>query len=415
MAVNRIVPFEDFIREVRAARHETLAAADEARVASVGAFEAMKRHVLNLYEGVEVRSSFEDDSGNVIDCIPIEQQPALRGRKLAEAPPDLPVAASEQSDASGDVAEPVRGQLTRGARDRFGNEQSCPKGCVPIMRVTLEMLSRFETLQDFFRKAPGGGSSPTEDLTAMNTQTVGHRYAYGMQTVNNLGGQSFLNLWEPTVGSSQTFSLSQQWYQDGSGSSLQTAEVGWQVYPGLYGDQRSHLFIYWTADGYQTTGCYNLTCTAFVQTNPGWVIGGGFTNLSTPGGAQYELEMSFYLTGGNWWLFLGGNSSADAVGYYPGTLYGTGPMATAAAIIIYGGETTSAATYPPMGSGQFANAGYQQACYQKNILYFPTGGGTQTPNLTLGQATPACYTAMTQSLVAPWNYTLWFGGPGGTC
>jgi hypothetical protein len=52
----------------------------------------------------------------------------------------------------------------------------------------------------------------------------------------------------------------------GNGSTLQTAEVGWQVYPQKYGNSYPTLFIYWTADGYNRTGCYNLDCSAFIQT-----------------------------------------------------------------------------------------------------------------------------------------------------
>jgi hypothetical protein len=96
--------------------------------------------------------------------------------------------------------------------------------------------------------------------------------------VDNLGGNSTLNYWNPPVNESEgeAFSLSQQWYVGGTGTTLpglQTAEVGWQNYPAHYGDNNSHLFIYWTADGYKTTGCYNLDCVGFVQTDPNWVLG----------------------------------------------------------------------------------------------------------------------------------------------
>src|SRR5207249_7804207 len=59
-----------------------------------------------------------------------------------------------------------------------------------------------------------------------------HRYAHAYQNVNNYGGASWLNLWDPTPTNHQ-FSLSQQWYV--GGSPVQTIEGGWQVYPDLYG------------------------------------------------------------------------------------------------------------------------------------------------------------------------------------
>ena len=103
---------------------------------------------------------------------------------------------------------------------------------------------------------------------------------------------------------------------------MQTAEVGWQVYPQMYGNTKPVFFIYWTADDYKSLGCYNLTCPAFVQTNRNWAIGGALSPWSTAGGAQKEIEVSFFLTGGNWWLYIGGGAAANAIGYYPTSLQG---------------------------------------------------------------------------------------------
>jgi hypothetical protein len=85
-----------------------------------------------------------------------------------------------------------------------------------------------------------------------------HHYAFTAHFVNNLGGNSNLNLWNDYVNNNvgQQMSLSQQWYA--GGSPTQTAEVGWQAQPSVWGTYNSVLFIYWTADGYDNTGCYNL-------------------------------------------------------------------------------------------------------------------------------------------------------------
>src|SRR5262249_16764445 len=118
------------------------------------------------------------------------------------------------------------------------------------------------------------------------TVAATHRWAHAAQNVNNLGGHSYLNVWDPPIRADPIFSLSQHWYVGGSGAGLQTAEVGWQVYPQMYGNTRPVFFIYWTADDYQTTGCYNLSCSAFVQTNNAWPIGGALSSWSTSGGQQ---------------------------------------------------------------------------------------------------------------------------------
>jgi hypothetical protein len=297
---------------------------------------------------------------------------------------------------------------------------ACPTGTIPMRRLTLEQLGHYETLQDFFRKVPPAlaalerpGVRPT--APDPNDESKNHRYAYTRQTVDNIGGHSFLNVWQPTVTTpDQRMSLSQEWYTGGTGASTQTAEVGWQVLPDKYGHSQPVLFIYWTPDNY-TSGNYNLDNPAFVQTNPAWAIGGALGPVSTDGGQQYELEITYYLSGGNWWLYLGGTTAADAVGYYPTSLYNGGQMASNAQVITYGGETVCHAVgWGDMGSGQLASAGWQHAAYQRDIYYFPTGGGSAWANLSSQEPSPACYTVNLASAPDPWNVYFFFGGPGGT-
>jgi hypothetical protein len=175
------------------------------------------------------------------------------------------------------------------------------------------------------------------------------------------------------------------------------------------------FFIYWTADAYQHTGCYNLTCTAFVQTSSSWTIGGAISPpWSTSGGAQYELQIAYFLSGGKWWLYVNGTSGSNAIGYYPVSLYNGGAMATGASEIDYGGEVVGTTSWPPMGSGAFANAGYGKACYQRQIQYYPVGGGIVDASLTGSQPSPKCYTVEVHKFNPPWSETIFFGGPGGT-
>jgi hypothetical protein len=195
---------------------------------------------------------------------------------------------------------------------------------------------------------------------------------------------------------------------------LQTAEVGWQVYPQMYGNTKPVLFIYWTADAYQSTGCYNLTCSAFVQTNNAWPLGGAFSSWSTAGGKQYEIELAYFLSDGRWWLYINGEVGTDAIGYYPVSIYRNGALASGASGIDYGGEVVGSTSWPPMGSGAFANTGWQHAAYQKDIRYYLPGGGTTNASLVGSAASPQCYTETFDGYNPPWNATLFFGGPGGS-
>jgi Neprosin len=413
-----------FVDSLKSAEHAKYAARAASQVAHEGAFAEMKDHILGLYEGVEAPHSFMDETGGVFDCIPIDQQPALRGSKEpAPTAPDLPPLQAEplpRTAAAGAEKDERQDTLTEsplrpGRKDIHGNAMLCPEGTIPMRRVTLEDMTRFPTLRAFMQKGPGGAGRPPRAAEPPTVPPT-HRWAHAYQNVNNGGGHSFLNLWRPSIGANQIFSLSQHWYVGGSGANLQTIECGWQVYPAMYGDAQPHLFTYYTADDYATTGCYNLTCGAFVQTSasfaPGMVVG----PISVTGGPQYRMELAYWHTGGRWWLYYNGTAGSNAIGYYPDTLYGGGALAAHATEIDYGGETVGTTSFPPMGSGAFANQGWQKAAYQRTIGYWPPLGGAMiNANLTPSASWPGCYTAQVTLYAAPWYETLWFGGPGGSC
>jgi Neprosin len=380
--------FSEFVASLTTTKREDYAAKPSTKVASDAAFAEIKRHLIKRYEDVTVTHSFADENGQIFDCIPVRQQPSLKGTDttVAEAP-DLPT-----PQTHGD-ASPVQPPLRSDRTDMHGNAMCCPPGTIPVRRITIEEMTRFESLNAFFLKSP---------LEAV------HKYAHASQTVDNLGGSSAINVWDPAVGS-QTFSLSQQWYV--AGSPVQTVETGWQVYPAHYGKTKPVLFIYWTPDGYRTggPGCYNLDGPGFVQTGNSWHLGGALSPISVAGGEQYEVTIAYYLSQGKWWLYVGG----DALGYYPTTLFGSGPMASHATYIDFGGETVDKTAWPPMGSGAFASAGFRQAAYQRAIEYFPINGGSQSAQLAMAQPSPNCYTIDLQSGQAPWSEYFYFGGPGG--
>jgi neprosin-like protein len=414
-----IPPFKAFIDGVSKAKHADYAATPMAKVAHEDAFTEMQAHILKLYDKTEVQHSFVDENGSIFDCIPIEQQPSLKGTSgpIPKAP-DLPKhepAPSGPRDEKKDVL--IATPMGPDRKDRHGNLMHCPEGTIPMRRITLENMVRFGTLKDFFRKGPGEVrppiSSPSGGIAPGVPAT--HRWAHAYQNVNNGGGHSFLNIWDPAIGANQVFSLSQHWYVGGSGAGLQTAECGWQVYPQMYGNTKPVFFIYYTADDYNTTGCYNLTCNAFVHTAGSFTPGMAFNAWSVTGGSQYIVELAYWHTGGRWWLYVNGTSGSNAIGYYPDSVYKGGALTQHATEIDYGGETVGTTTFPPMGSGAFANAGWQKAAYQHTLQYYPPAGGTVTAKLTAVQSWPKCYTAVVAMSGDPWYETLWFGGPGGAC
>lgn len=150
--------FDEFIRSVRSATYEKFTLTSGRQVESERAFEQMRQHILDLYEGVTVSHSYVDPDGAVFDCVPVAQQPSARDTdNIATPPPGPPpshasAAASEQPDQSG-LANVHQ-------RDNFGNDLSCPSGTIPMRRLTLEDLARFATLKEFFQKGPGTKQAP---------------------------------------------------------------------------------------------------------------------------------------------------------------------------------------------------------------------------------------------------------------
>src|SRR4051812_938120 len=341
------VPFDRFVGGLAAARPE---AYPGRAAAATGTFGETPPYLLARYQGGTSTHGYVL-GGQTFDCTRVDQQPGLRGQgpRAAAAPPPAPPPGP---------ANP--GDVPSGNASAGDGGPSCEEGTVPVRRLTLDELTRFPTLRQFFQKGPGQAGRPRAANEADQPPVVaGHRYAHAFQFVKNYGGYSLLNVWRPFVNTnlSQIFSLSQQWYAGGSGGGLQTAEVGWQVYPHKYGSENPVLFIYWTADDYHNTGCYNLDCKAFVQTNRGVRIGAPVGRYSVAGGKQAELGVGYYYHGGNWWLAVG----SGWVGYYPGRLYGNGQLSRYAQVIDFGGETVGLGDWPPMGSGRFAAAGYRRA------------------------------------------------------
>ena len=416
------VPFDQFLATVKAASFSQW---KHGAVDNEPSFNQMKAHILDMYSGVgSVAHSFLLD-GRYADCIDINKQPSLAGRPLATAPVaplnEPPVSPGGPTGSGTPAVSP----LTQNLKDPFGNDISCPDGTIPFARLTLERITTYPTLAAFFAKSTNGAGQAlsargVEELESRGPSAQPHLYAYGFQQITNYGGHSWLNLWSP-VGD---FSISQQWYVGGSGTSLQTAEGGWIVYPQHFSTQ-AVLFIFWTPDAY-STGCYNLECKAFVQNNNNWYLGGTFDQYSVTGGGQRGFDLQWKLYQGNWWLYLrGAGATYDTVGYYPGSIYNGGQLTKNAEIIEYGGEVTrftTADVWPQMGSGMFPSKGYAQAAFQNTIYYNPRdendGVGVWSDLTKVDVGSHSCWDInITESdQGGGWGTFFFFGGPGGsTC
>lgn len=407
------IPFAEFVEQVQRAEYEDY---KYSKVENEEAFEEMRKHILYMYDCVDTSAtvtSFVQEQGYA-DCIKVTEQPSYCHFGLKEVPKP-PLNSSHPTKSRNCVPGVFRdtdSPLKLGLKDRFGNSMSCPEGSIPMARLTLEKLTQFPNLRSFFAKRiPKKGRE--------TTYSAAHKYAHASQQVSNFGGNSWLNVWNPETPSSD-MSLSQHWYWGGPFETLehQTVEGGWQVQPAYFNTGNAVLFIYWTADNYANSGCYDLTCDGFIQINNHWNFGSGFNHYSTAGGTQWGFEMQWKLYQDNWWLFLRGPGDYEAVGYYPTSIYNRGQLSRSAEGIDYGGETASPGAYPQMGSGQFSKFGWMQAAFHNQIFWIPQNendGYGIWANLTAEQPSPSCYTAdITEwDSGGDWGTYFYFGGPGG--
>lgn len=418
-----IRPLAEEIQRLDETTFATVRGSSSAKVVDESSLAEMRAHVLSLYQGVEAQHSFLDEAGQVFDCIPVEQQPSLRGKQPARAGSSDIAARLEEWAKATQKPERASILLREDQKDALGNAMWCPAGLIPMRRVRLEDIARFASLADFLQKCPGGGRHPGSK--AADTDASIHQYAHGYQAAIGGGGCSSLNVWQPTVDPvHQHFSLSQQWWSAGTGASLQTIEVGWQVFPAKYGTQSPVVFIYWTPNDYATggPGCYNLDGPGFVQTDNRLALGKAVpTAISVRGGTQYEIALG-YIWDPNvsgWHLMYWYGTQMYYIGYYPFSLFGTGTLSRQMERIDFGGEIAIPNTpgfsmpSPPMGSGEFAATGLAQAAYQSDITYYPFNGGAwggeQTANLTLDERFSRCFT-----ITQPMPGFIFFGGPGGS-
>ena len=172
--------FSDFMNSVTSAKHEHYTEKKGNIVANEVEFNDMKEYLTKLYQGVEVLHSFMDENGSIFDCIPLEHQPSVResGRGLSKVP-DLPAIKGKSGSKEIMAANHAESLLSPNRKDKFGNAMSSPDGAIPLHRITLEMLTRFETLQHFFQKSPVGSARPPSEAAASNAQL--HRWAHALQ------------------------------------------------------------------------------------------------------------------------------------------------------------------------------------------------------------------------------------------
>jgi hypothetical protein len=243
-----------------------------------------------------------------VDCVPIQGQvaahhPSLKDHTILQSP-------SESSSHQPGLSSSSELQIPQlFAREHGG----CPEGSIPVQRT-----SDPNHVRPLLKKA----RIPISDSEAED----GRPHEYAVSTLpyapnSYSAARSILSVNGPALGDPNLdiFSLSQVRLVDGACNgdclNFSTIEVGWQTFPSLHPYDRAlapHLFIIWTSDNYNQTGCYNLECPGFVQVNPRWVLGGAMQSYTTlaqnaPRESEVAIEVRYVPIQSVWWLYLRAN------------------------------------------------------------------------------------------------------------
>ncbi|EXB93580.1 hypothetical protein L484_014572 [Morus notabilis] len=350
-------------------------------------FHPISREIFNticekVSENIRVERNISirySPDGDIIDCVLTHLQPAfdhpeLKGKKPLD-PPERPKSSNETKDR---VAETFQLWTESG--------ESCPDGTIPIRRTTENDILRASSIGRFARK-------PRRHVRRDSTGS-GHEHAVVFVNGDQYyGAKASINVWTPRVTDQYEFSLSQIWVISGSfGNDLNTIE----------------------ADAYQATGCYNLLCSGFVQTNNKIAIGAAISPRSSYNGRQFDIGLMVWKDPkhGHWWLEFG---NGLLVGYWPAFLFSH--LRSHASMIQFGGEIVNSRssgyhTSTQMGSGHFAEEGFGKASYFRNLQVVDWDNNLlPLTNLHLLADHPNCYD-IKQGRNGVWGTYFYYGGPG---
>lgn len=353
---------------------------------------------------------FQNEHGDSILCVLYADQISLRG--------------SEQRSV--ETRDERKTKLAQNFSSS-GVENGCPLDTVPILETQRDDVERAGSVRRFINREKKIKGHLFTNQTARILDSVGgvvHEHAVMSFKPNGPVHQvsAGLNVWKPNVDvdGSGIFSVAQIWVVNESGA-LETIEVGWMVDPTFSnGDTRPRFFTYWTADGYQKTGCKNQECRGFViaPRAPNY-LGLPISPVSTYNGNQQQISLKILKEnpggkGVRWSLYIG----TQLNGWWPASLF-KHLNSDAADRVDFGGEVAyilgkpgSAMSKTEMGSGHFAREDYGRSAHVRDIKLANDKGAIVNALVNAVASKPKCYdlSAISEQRLGKHFY---FGGPGG--
>nr|XP_027189427.1 uncharacterized protein LOC101489305 [Cicer arietinum] len=244
---------------------------------------------------------------------------------------------------------------------------SCPEGTIPIRRIGKRELLKAHSIDEYGRKKPSFSNRQVlnqniDSFVQLRNHSfdiyVNQKAILFADGYRYLGGKGDIKVCSPNVEKDDEYSTSQVSLLNGAYNDFECVESGWAVNPSVYGDRKTRLFVYWTADGSKKTGCFDLTCPGFIQTNNEIALGAAIYPISIPGGLPYKITIYIYkdpITN-NWWVQYGEKTN---IGYWPPELFRA--ICYNAESVEWGGEVYSTTvgntphTKTQMGNGQFSS------------------------------------------------------------
>ncbi|XP_024008104.1 uncharacterized protein LOC18994581 [Eutrema salsugineum] len=322
--------------------------------------------------------------GNIddFDCLDIYNQPAFQH----------PLLKHHKIQENFDSDEKIDRNLFSGT-----NYQICPKGTVPILRQKNGTESLHLDTVDY----------PGQHFATIETILDGSIYR---------GAEALISLHNVTVRDNQ-YSKSQIWLENGPRNQLNSIQVGWAVHPRLYGDTFTRFTIYWTANGYKNTGCYNTKCSGFVIVSQIPWIGIAFPETSVYGDKKsVSFRPQVFQDGfsGNWALKI----FNQVIGYWPKELFTH--LNNGASLIRFGGNTFASpdGISPPMGNERFPVIDYQKSSH---YLYVKVKNSNyqlvdiEDRRIRRYADSYQCYRLSYWGYQKSSGVSFSFGGPGGNC
>ncbi|KAL1818765.1 hypothetical protein ACET3Z_013634 [Daucus carota] len=306
------------------------------------------------------QKSIKSPDGDIIDCIPISQQPAF----------DHPL---------------LQNHWPFG--DKRVNTSKSRKRLKPIKQLwhlNGNYILRAGSIKNYGKKKEIANILGPNSAKPQPDASTEHEYSFAsVMGEKYFGTRAIMDVWKPEVEQPNEFSLAQIWVLGGSfDGSLNSIEAGWQVYPNMYRDDNTRLFAYWT-------------------------------QVSTYQGSQSSLTLLIWKdpTEGKWWL---ASDDREVIGYWPTSLFTS--LADSANIIQWGGEVINEATggqhtTTQMGSGHFSGEGFTRASYFTEIQLVNASKHLNVVETVQSQSDhPGCYDIQVQN--RPQGAFFYYGGPG---